>query len=298
MNIPSLHRLRVFVAIVDAGGLSAAARSMDLTPSTVSTHLKHLESDLDLALIDRTGPAIRTTAAGETLLGYARTILDQSDQAIDQLKRLGNRPVAGSLAVGGTTTTGEHLLPDLLATYSQRHPDVEIDLTVANTADIIKRVASGDLALGLIAGDADHASLQVDRIGLEAQVVIVSPHHPLAGTEAEPRLLRDVMVLMREPGSSTRRYQQQLFDQWRIPGARISSVTGTGSIIGAVSHGLGISCVPEVCARDALALDRVAEIRLPPRPEDRPIHLIRRHDKPLTMTEDLFLGVITEKELP
>ncbi|GAA5051882.1 LysR family transcriptional regulator [Nocardia callitridis] len=295
MNLPNLHRLEVFLAIVDSGSLSGAARALGLTQSTVSTHLRHLETDVEAVLIDRTGRNATTTEAGAVLLEYARTILDLSHRALTDLEHLGNRPVAGTLAIGATTTTGEHLLPRLLTAYTRRYPNVRIDLTVANTGEIIRKIVEGDLALGLIAGTAEHTALHTERIGDEPQVVIVAGNHLLAGARVDPRELRSTTVLMRESGSSTRSYQEQLLAVWRIPHARTSSIAGTSAIISAVAHGLGMSCVPRACAQDALDLGRVAEIRLLPEPEDRPVHLIRRHDKPLTTTEDLFLRNMTER---
>ena len=294
MNTPNLSHLKVFVAIVDTGGFSSAAPKLGLTQPTVSTHLRHLEAELRTTLIDRTGKALRLTASGEVLLRYARQILALSDEALDQLDRLSTKPVAGTLRIGGTTTAGERILPELLQGFLQHYPGVDVDLCVSNTTDIVRQVLDGALSMALIAADASQAALISRPAGHENQVVIVADTHPLAGAAAEPALLRDTTVLMREPGSSTRRYQEDLFARWRIPGATISSIASTSAIVNAVACGLGIACLPAVAVRDALAARRVARIHLDPAPPDRPMTLIHKHDRPLSHLEELFLAHLEE----
>src|SRR5262249_3568032 len=116
----------------------------------------------------------------------------------------------------------------------------------------------------------------------------------LAGARADPHHLRGTAVLVREEGSSTRRYQEDLLSKWRIPGATVSSIASTSAIVNAVACGLGISCLPAVTVRDALTLRRVAELHLSPAPPDRPITLIRKQDRPLSRLEELFLAHLEE----
>ncbi|GAA1560297.1 LysR family transcriptional regulator [Kribbella lupini] len=291
MRAPDLHQLRVFVAIVDTGGFSAAAPGLGLTQSTVSTHLRRLEAEVGTVLIDRSGNSLRLTTAGELLLGYARQILALTEEALDQLARLSTKPVTGTLAIGGTTTSGERILPERLQSFLQRHPDVTLALSVSNTADTVRQVLDGSLALALVGDDVEDKALLISRpVGTEQQIVIVSGAHPLAGQRADPGDLRGTSVLVREPGSSTRRYQERLYAEWRIPRSTISSMASTSAIINAVAAGLGIACLPRVAVRDALASGRVAELQLEPAPPDRPVTVIRKRDRPLSQLEELFLA--------
>ncbi|ONI74076.1 hypothetical protein BWI15_11940 [Kribbella sp. ALI-6-A] len=290
MRSPDLHQLRVFVAIVDAGGFSAAAPRLGLTQSTVSTHLRRLEAELGTVLIDRSGNSLRLTTAGESLLGYARQILALTEAALDQLARLSTKPVTGTLTIGGTTTSGERILPERLQSFLQRYPDVTLALSVSNTADTVRQVLDGSLALALVGDDVDKALLISRPVGTEQQIVIVSGSHPLAGQRVEPGDLRGTSVLVREPGSSTRRYQERLYAEWRIPRSTISSMASTSAITNAVAAGLGISCLPRVAVRDALASGRVAQLHLDPAPPDRPVTVIRNRDRPLSQLEELFLA--------
>ena len=89
--------LRTFVEITDRGGFTQAAESLGLTQPTVSQQLKKLETLVDQPLLTRTPRSLELTAAGQTLLDYARRILTLNDEAISSLSMV---PVSGTLRLG------------------------------------------------------------------------------------------------------------------------------------------------------------------------------------------------------
>ncbi|MET7337568.1 LysR family transcriptional regulator [Nonomuraea sp. NPDC005650] len=295
MTVSSLHQLRVLVTVARTGSFSAAARELGLTQPTLSTHLKRLEAETGAILIDRGGKKLRLTPAGQVLVDYGRRILALADEASDHLLRESCRPPAGILAIGGTVTAGEHVLPSLLTEYTGRYPGMEVQLVIHNTAEITRRVVDGELPLAVIAGDTDHGALEITTVAHDPQILIAAGTHPLAGAEASPQLLRGSRMLLREPGSTTRLYQERMVQRWRIPGLHVSTIASTSAIVGAVAHGLGISLVPEVTVQDALATGRLVGLRIEPGPEPRRLGLIRRRDRPLTVPEELFVDLVTER---
>lgn len=296
MNGPfGLQRIQAFVAIAEHRGVSAAARALGVAQSTMSSHLQHLEGEMGTVLADRSGPELRLTEAGERLVEYGRELLSLADEAMDQVTRVRRAPVAGALTIGGTTTTTQRLLPRLLDSFLERYPEVELDLHVANSSRITKRVLSGELPFALVAAPCEHPSLEVTEVGREEQVVLVSGDHPLAGQWLEPRLLRGVRMLLREEGSATRECQKSMLRLWGIPQTRLSTVGSTSAILTAVTHRLGATCLPRSAAEDALTLGRVAQVHLDPEPSARGIHLIRLSARPLTLVEELFVERVHEE---
>lgn len=286
---PTLVQLRAFVAVVDAGGFSAAAAALGLGQPTLSTHLRNLEAEVGTSLLDRSARALRLTTAGEILLADTREILALTEAALDRVDRVGTRPVSGTLRIGGTSTAGERYLPEQLSSFLGRYPGVKVELSISNTSDVIDGLTTGTLAVAVVAGLHDAPTLTTTPVGHEEQIVIVAGDHVLAGQSTTPSELRGTTILVREAGSSTRRYQDELIDSWRIRGAVVNTIASTSGIINAVAAGLGIACVPAVAARDALTLGRVAALGLDPRPPDRPLTLIRKRDRPLNRVEELFL---------
>lgn len=291
----NLRRVQVFVAVVEQGSLSAAAKSLGLAQSTASSHLAQLEEEVGASLIDRGARHARITEPGTVFLEYARSLLALAAEAIDKVSRLSEAPVAGILTVGSTTTVTAALLPRLVSGFAQRFPAVDIDLHVHNTSEIMRRVQDGRLPFAVVAAECNLPGVDAVRIMSEPQVVIAAGGHPLAGQLVPPSVLHGSRILVREEGSTTRRYQRELLRRWRVSGARESTIASTSAIIGAVALGFGISCLPRTVAEDALQVGRVAEILLDPPPPDRPIHLIRPTDRPLTRIDELFLDFAREE---
>ena len=86
MPIRNLHDLDIFVATAEHGGLSAAARRLDLSPAVASAGLKRLEAELGTVLFVRTTRSMRLTTAGERLLVRAKTLLDGLREAEAELR--------------------------------------------------------------------------------------------------------------------------------------------------------------------------------------------------------------------
>jgi DNA-binding transcriptional LysR family regulator len=295
MSSPTIAGLRAFVAVVDHQGFSAAARSMSMAQSTLSAHVRALEAALGARLVDRAAPTFRLTTEGEAVIGYAKIAVDGYDDAVDSVRKLGHRPVQGTLAIGGTSTAAESLLPRLLAAFSRRHPEVIIDLVIANTGEIRRRLDTGEIRAAVIAGTVSDPALEQVLIAEEPQIVISAVDHPLVDTRIEPKDLRGSTVLLREPGSTTRTYQEGLLEEWRIPGVRTWTIGQTSAIVEAVAAGLGLACVTQVAADAALHLGRVRALRLDPTPPSRPVHLYRRRDRRLSQAEHEFMTIVEER---
>ncbi|WP_165497135.1 LysR family transcriptional regulator [Rhodococcus sp. ABRD24] len=284
-----MHRLQVLIAIVETGGFSAAARVLPLSQSTVSSHIRQLEIEVGATLFDRSTSVAKLTPEGEILLEYAYSVVSLGQAALDRVNRSAPGPVAGELRVGGSTTAGARVFPDLLARFADLYPQVSIEFIVANVADLTQRVCDGETSVAVVAGSPSHPSLETTHILDEEHLLVAAPTHPLAGSHATASLLRGSRFLLREAGSNTRRYQEEALGHWRIRDLSTSTVESTHAIVACVAAGLGLAIVPESAAADALASGRIAAIQMSPSPPTRSINLIHRRGHPLTRPEELFV---------
>ncbi|MBY4274977.1 LysR family transcriptional regulator [Rhodococcus fascians] len=295
MTLTSLQRLRVYVGIVDAGSVSAGARALGITQSTASTQLRQLEVEVGSLLIERTGRRFAPTEAGNVLLAHARRLIVVADEAVDDLAKMSLRPLTGALVVGATTTTTEgSFLPATLRKFTAAYPEVTLDLRVENSTTLLRKVFDGDVGVAILADEVDSPLLSVVPLAPEEQTVIVSRAHPLAGLSGDSRTLRGSVVLLREEGSATRRFQETLLGSWKIPLVRTWTLASTGAIVAAVAEGLGMSFLPRVACQDALASNRIAELILDPLPSSRPVSLIHRNDRHLSRAEEHFLALVAD----
>jgi DNA-binding transcriptional LysR family regulator len=142
--------LKCFVATVDAGTLSSAAGEIHRSQSAVSMQLKKLEAAVGHRLLRRDARQLELTHEGQTLLGYARRILDLQAEAQAALRE---DDVSGVVRLGVPDDYARRYLTPVLKRFAPRHGGVEIQLDCEQSTSLIPRVARGDLDLALVSRD-------------------------------------------------------------------------------------------------------------------------------------------------
>src|SRR6266568_8048819 len=129
------QQLRVFRAAAKSGGFTRAAGNLHLSQSTVSQHIKQLESDLGCKLFARVGRRVVLSKAGELLLEYADRIfqdLKHAEMAVRELSALKH----GTVRLGVGASTMAYRLPRILSEYSARFPEIEL-VVVTGPSEIL-----------------------------------------------------------------------------------------------------------------------------------------------------------------
>ena len=141
----NLRDLELFVTTAEQGGLSAAARLLEISPAVASASLKRLEADLGTALFVRTTRSMRLTVAGERLLARCRPLLDGLREAEEEL-RAGENAIEGQLQISMPSDLGRHVVLPWLNAFQARHPRVRLRLQLTDRlADIYREPV--DIAL-------------------------------------------------------------------------------------------------------------------------------------------------------
>lgn len=138
--------LRAFVAVVDAGGFTAAARTLHRTQSAVSLQIKRLESRVGEPVFRRDTRSVTLTEAGGALLPYARRILRLQDEAAAALDTVGR---ARSLRLGISDEQALAYLPRVIPAFAARHPEVHLEVVCDLSTRLIARMEDGELDLAL-----------------------------------------------------------------------------------------------------------------------------------------------------
>jgi DNA-binding transcriptional LysR family regulator len=246
----TLDDLRLFVAACDAGSLSAAARRHGTSQPAVSQHVRRLERELDVALLERGRRGVAPTAAGRILLTSATEALGALDAGRRELDQL-RRGAGGTLRVATGGPTFRHFMTRPLAGYRRRHPGVTFEYVSATSTrgclDAL-RAGAADLAFVTLAGDQ----------GLEPRpsvrtpwVLVVAAADPLArGGEARPADLRSVpLVGMPESSASRAQLEADLAGH----GVRVrfgATVDDWDTAVQLVELGVGRAVVPAMWVHD------------------------------------------------
>lgn len=299
----NLHRLWIFMQVVEHQGFSAAAHRLYMSQPSVSNQVRRLEQSLKVTLIDRSGSRARPTAEGEVLAEYGKRVFLLAEEAVAAVQQVSGL-ASGRLLVGGSTTVGTYLLPPLLARFQERYPGIECDVFVGNNEAVLERLLAGDIGVAVVAGAPTASQLVPETVLGERLVLIAAPGHPLAvRDEVCPRDLAGCRFLLREPGSQTRELQEQVLADWELTDVSRGDVWGPEAVKQCVVAGLGLALISEHAVVDDVRAGTLAVLPVSPVPRSRPVNLVRRRDRLLSPAERAFIELLRSvgewpRELP
>lgn len=144
--------LRTFVTGVELRSFSKAAQHLGRSQSAISTQLRRLEEQAGKPLFKKSGRGLVLTSAGESLLSYAKRILELNDEAIDGLK---DPEVEGWVRLGIPQDFAEGWLTGVLGQFARSHPKVRVEVRAEQNVAVIERLVQGELDLALTWGGDD-----------------------------------------------------------------------------------------------------------------------------------------------
>ncbi|MFG0721486.1 LysR substrate-binding domain-containing protein [Pseudomonas sp. GLN_6] len=174
-----LTDLRLFVAIAEAKNLTRGAERVHLAASSASHRMRLLETSIGTPLLLREPRGVSLTRAGEALLRHARQVFAQLEQMHADLTPYA-KGVRGHVSLWANTHATHTFLPDSLATFLQRHPQVSISLEEHTSPDVLMAVARGEVEVGVVAGTIEGAEVELIPYRADRLVLIAPADHPLA----------------------------------------------------------------------------------------------------------------------
>ncbi|GAA3941546.1 transcriptional regulator CynR [Actinomadura viridis] len=179
-----LRTLRYFVAVVDEGGMTQAARVLFVSQPSLSLAMRRLEEELGVRLFDRSGRGAVPTADGARLAGLARQMIAEADGARERVRQVTDLEV-GRLVVATSTTLAVHPLTPIIAALRGLHPGLEVHVRDASTAaGAFGAVRSGEAELAVVDVLPPDAGWGWCDLGAEEIVLVASPE--FAAGPAEP----------------------------------------------------------------------------------------------------------------
>ncbi len=260
----TLDQLRIFVAVAERQHLTQAAAALHLTPSAVSSAIRALESRHGLQLFHRVGRGIELTEAGAIFLGEAQAILARTEAAELIFSELGGLK-RGSIVIHASQTIASYWLPPILVRFHERHPTIDIRLTVGNTRTVTDSVLEGLADLGFIEGEIDEPRLASRTVAQDQLIIVVRPYHPWAAMAELPAAeLTSKPWVIREKGSGTRSafesaLRQRGVDPEKLP--IVLELPSNEAILSAVQSWPVAGALSELVTRPHLETGRL--IRLP-----------------------------------
>lgn len=199
----TLRQLEYLVAVAEYGSVSAAAGSLHVSQSTLSSGISEMERALNLQLLVRHhAKGVSLTLAGERLIVKARTMLDDAELLERDARDLGSSPV-GAVSIGVYSVIAPYVVPDLLARLSISHPELEARIEEVSLPVLNEGIISGRFELGIGYDFGRASGVAVQRLFDVSAHIVVSANHSLAGADtiALKQIADDDIVLLDLPYS-------------------------------------------------------------------------------------------------
>lgn len=278
MPQPTLRQLRTFLAVVEIGSISTAARSLNLTQPAASQQLRELERLFRVRLLERAAGKVQPTAAGMALLDPARRAQAAIDDAVAAVAAH-RKGESGRVRLGTGATACIYLLPSILSAVKGRMPGLEIVIATGNSADMARHVETGELDIALVTLPVTHRrSLSVTRLITDPLVALL----PTALARDAPGLsatqVARLPLILYETGGTTRAIIDAWFRRAGVAPAPIMQLDSIETIKVLVSGGLGASIMPTM----ALSVQPPGTVMRRLRPTiERQLGIVLRREKVL-----------------
>ena len=256
----NLNRLAVFVAVVEAGSLSAAARRLGLAKTMVSAHIQRLEAEVGASLLLRTTRRQSLTDAGEAFYEAARRIVLDAQEAISAAGQESAEP-RGTLRVAAPNDYAASVVAPVAVQLRKRHPQLKVELLAGDrVVDMLKE----GIDVAIRAGRLADSGLQATRIGSFTEWLVASPL--LFEGHAIPRQPQELVNLpfvalsvLRQPltwtlVSASGRVRRTLrFEQ-------VMSANTSLAVRSAVLAGGGLAVLPDYSVKAEVAAGRLVKV--------------------------------------
>ncbi|WP_068080322.1 LysR family transcriptional regulator [Novosphingobium rosa] len=284
----TLEQLRIFVEVAEREHVTRAAQILNVTQSAASGAIAALEARHDVKLFNRVGRGIELTDAGRMFLEEARAVLARAAGAELALSEYGGLK-RGTLRLVASQTISGYWLPERLAAFHRRYPDIELSVAIANTEGAAHAVQAGEAELGFVEGAIDDPALAHWPVGKDRMVMVGQ-----APVEAVTNAwLAGAPWIMREEGSGTRStFEAAARDRGIDPASLniVLTLPSNEAVLAAVRAGAGYGVLSALVVGPAVAAHalQVLPVHLP----ERPFFGIRQKERYRSKAADALLEVI------
>ncbi|MDY3368843.1 LysR family transcriptional regulator [Zhenhengia yiwuensis] len=255
-----LEELKTFIQVVKYRNFTKAAKKVNLSQPTVSLHIKRLEQYFDTTLITRSSKSkeVLITKQGEFLYEKGQDLIAQIDLLKGELLQIDDK-AKKKILVGASKTIGDYFLPQIIGDFSNKYPDIQLEVFIENTAHICDMMNEGEIQVGLIEGIDPYYDFDREYFYQDRMVVAVSNKSPLATMDVSIEDLNNQIWISREEGSGTQEYLKLFLNMHNITPKNVIVFNSNYAVKEAVKNGIGITIISE-CVVSHAAFDKELNI--------------------------------------
>ncbi|MFM9924495.1 LysR family transcriptional regulator [Variovorax sp. H27-G14] len=293
----ALDSLRIFVIVQRKGSLSAAGRSLSLSPATISRRISALEEELGVQLVDRTSRNLKVTEAGQAFLEHAELVLEAMAQAEEAARNAKLLP-EGRLRIHSRTQIGLRVIAPLLPGFAQRHPDIQLELELSeHPVNLVEQ----NFDIDIRTGESNDSSFVIKRLLSSDEVLVASPAFMKVHKRIRhPSDLMQVRCLTykREHEAITWKYIDDAGQQQELAIQGVLSSNNGELLRLAAIGGMGIALLSEPtvrsCLEDGTLVRLLPEHRFAVRAFSNGVYAVFRQSRTLPLKVRAFVDFIAE----
>jgi DNA-binding transcriptional LysR family regulator len=291
----NLHHLNTFLAVARSLSFTKAAGELHLTQPTVSSGVGELERSLGVRLFNRSGRSISLTMEGRLLLAYAEQINDLTTEAQDRIHHRDVEP-GESFRFGAIDAAVIYLLPDVLEAYHSRFPQVDISIQVDASRFLVDDILRGRSEFGVLTLPLQDPKVETLTLQEDALPLVVGSGHPLAGRKRVrlDEVVSETLILFHE-GSMSRKPVDEHLVEAGLSAGRVMEMSSPEAMRKLVEAGVGVSFLPSMTVRDAVAAGTLVELNVSGVKMKRQIGLAWRRGRYFSPAIQAFLDLVVDQ---
>lgn len=289
-----IETLKVFCDLVELQSFSLAAERNFITQSAVSQQIRALEDKFKRRLLERVRGRreVKLTAAGEVFYREAKNVLEAFDKLNESLRGLVGK-IGGTVKVATVYSVGLHEMSSKVAEFMTKFPSAKIDLEYSRTTKVVRDVLGGSVELGIIAFPEPKRGLTIVQMPPNRLVLVCPTDHPLAKkTQVRGKDLKGQDFVHFERDTPTRKAIDRLFRAKGIEVNKVAEFDNIETIKSAVEVGFGVAILPQTAVADEIRSGRAAVVELSEKEWIRPVGVIYRSDKTLSLAAKKFVQLL------
>lgn len=294
-----LYKLKSFYTVANLESFSRAAEKLFLTQPAVSAQIKDLEYEYKTKLFDRVGRKIKLTRSGETLITYAKKLLDMYEEshfAVNLLKEAMN----GSIKIATSGTPGSRLLPTIISDFKETYPETNFLIKTQKSVSVIDSIKQNHSDLGVIVSDECNLNKQelIDKNLYKDRIVIgVSNKHPLAlRNSISVNELSNMPLIVSVKNTVSRQAMDKFFHQYSIPFKIAYEIENMSMIKTMVEKNLGIAFFSSLEIRKEVESNWLHTVEIEDVPLYRYVKIIYHKNHELSPATKAFYDFIFDPE--
>ena len=299
-DLPNLNDLAIFLVACETKNFSQAGRQLHLSQPAISQTINNLEKHFGTKLFLRQGRSVDLTEIGQALRPMVMELVSAARRMEETVSSLQGE-VVGEFEIGCSTASGKYLLPNLIARYRRMYPLVRINVLVTSRDSVIKKLVSGEVAMGVSRRRIYHRDLDYKDFFLDEVILIAPADHRWAGyRRVYPDDLLDEPMILREESSGTIEVLKTGLLEHDISFDMLNVTMGLGNaeaIEMAVEEGIGVAFISRLAAARGIELGRIVEVEVEGMKLFRKIYLARNQRFPTTRAQSEFWDFVHQPEV-